>query len=163
VRTFRPSAKGWRLVSLRVVAAVEFIKGALVLVAGAGVLSLLHSDVQHVAEQLVHHLHLDPASRVPQIFIDLAGRVTSGDLWLLAIGAATYAIVRIVEAYGLWRERLWAEWLGAVSALIYVPFELHALTKGVTPLRLTTLAINLAVVWVLTAALARRGRRRQGS
>jgi uncharacterized membrane protein (DUF2068 family) len=162
MRTSRPGAGSWRLVSLRAVAAVEFIKGALVLVAGAGLLSLLHSDVQHVAEQLVHHLHLDPASRAPQIFIDLAGRVTSGDLWLLAIGAATYAIVRIAEAYGLWRERIWAEWLGAVSGLIYVPFELHALTKGVTPLRVTTLAINLAVVWVLTAALAHRRRRRQG-
>jgi uncharacterized membrane protein (DUF2068 family) len=125
-----------------------------------GLLSLLHRDVQHVAEQLIHHLHLDPASRVPQIFIDLAGRVTSGDLWLLALGAAIYALVRIVEAYGLWRERIWAEWLGAVSALIYVPFEMHALLKGVTPLRLTTLAINLVVVWVLTAALMqRRGRR----
>ena len=131
------------------------------LVAGAGLLSLLHSDVQHVAEQLVQHLHLDPASRAPQIFIDLAGRVTSGDLWLLAIGAATYAIVRIAEAYGLWRERIWAQWLGAVSGLIYVPFELHALTKGITPLKVTTLAINLAVVWVLTAALARRGQRQR--
>jgi uncharacterized membrane protein (DUF2068 family) len=163
VRTSAPDAGRWRLVSLRAVAAVEFIKGALVLVAGAGLLSLLHSDVQHVAEQLVHHLHLDPASHAPQIFIDLAGRVTSRDLWLLAIGAAIYAIVRIVEAYGLWRERAWAEWFGAVSALIYVPFEMHALLKSVTPLKLTTLAINLAVVWVLTAVLARRGRRRQGS
>jgi uncharacterized membrane protein (DUF2068 family) len=161
MRTSRSGASRWRLVSLRAVAVVEFIKGALVLVAGAGLLSLLHSDVQHVAEQLVHHLHLDPASRAPQIFIDLAGRVTSSDLWLLAIGAAIYAIVRIAEAYGLWRERVWAEWLGAVSGLIYVPFELHALTKSVTPLKLTTLAINLAVVWVLTAALARRGQRQR--
>ena len=160
MRNSAPGASRWRLVSLRAVAAVEFIKGALVLVAGVGLLSLLHSDVQHVAEQLIHHLHLDPASRVPQIFIDLAGRVTSGDLWLLAIGAAIYAVVRIVEAYGLWRERVWAEWLGAVSALIYVPFEMHALLKGFTPLRLTTLAINLAVVWVLTAALMQRRRRR---
>jgi uncharacterized membrane protein (DUF2068 family) len=161
VRTSTTGAGRWRRVSLRAVAAVEFIKGALVLVAGAGLLSLLHSDVQHVAEQLLHHLHLDPASRVPQIFIDLAGRVTSADLWLLAIGAAIYALVRIVEAYGLWRERVWAEWLGAVSALIYVPFELHALTRSVTPLKLTTLAINLAVVWVLTAALMQRQRRRR--
>lgn len=163
MRNSRPVATSWRLASLRAVAVVEFIKGALVLVAGAGLLSLLHSDVRHVAEQLVHHLHLDPASRAPQIFIDLAGRVTSGDLWLVAIGAAVYAIVRIAEAYGLWRERIWAEWLGAVSGLIYVPFELHALTKGITPLKVTTLAINLAVVWVLTAALAQRGRRRLGS
>jgi uncharacterized membrane protein (DUF2068 family) len=158
VRTSAPRDRGWWLASIRVVAAVEFIKGALVLFAGAGLLTLLHRDVGQVAEQLIRHLHLDPASHAPQIFIDLAGRVTSRDLWLLAIGAAVYAVVRLVEAYGLWCDRVWAEWFGAISGLIYVPFELHALTKSVTPLKLTTLAVNLAVVWILTAVLMRRGR-----
>jgi uncharacterized membrane protein (DUF2068 family) len=156
-----PRDRGWWLASVRVVAVVEFAKGALVLFAGAGLLTLVHRDVRQVAEQLVHHLHLDPASRVPEIFLDLAGRITSGDLWLLALGAAAYAVVRIVEAYGLWRDRVWAQWFGAVSGLIYVPFELHALAKGVTPLKLTTLVINLAVVWILTAVLMRRGPRRR--
>jgi uncharacterized membrane protein (DUF2068 family) len=160
VRTSAPRDRGWWLASVRAVAVIEFIKGALVLVAGAGLLTLLHRDVGQVAEQLVHHLHLNPASRAPQIFIDLAGRVTSENLWLLAIGAAAYAGVRIIEAYGLWRDRIWAQWFGAVSALIYVPFELHALTKGVTPLKLTTLAINLAVVWILTAVLMHHKPRR---
>ena len=161
MRTSAPRDRGWWLASVRVVAAVEFAKGALVLIAGAGLLTLVHRDVQQVAEQLVHHLHLNPASRVPEIFLDLAGRVTSRDLWLLALGAAAYAVVRIVEAYGLWCDRVWAQWFGAISGLIYVPFELHALAKGVTPLRLTTLAINLAVVWILTAVLMRRGRQRR--
>jgi len=156
-----PRDRGWWLASIRAVAVVEFIKGALVLFAGAGLLTLLHRDVREVAEHLVHHLHLDPASHLPEVFLDLAGRVTSGDLWLLALGAAAYAVVRIVEAYGLWRDRVWAQWFGAISGLIYVPFELHALAKGVTPLKLTTLAINLAVVWILTAVLMRRGRRRR--
>jgi uncharacterized membrane protein (DUF2068 family) len=156
-----PRDRGWWLASIRAVAVVEFIKGALVLVAGAGLLTLLHRDVREVAEHLVHHLHLDPASHLPEIFLDLAGRVTSRDLWLLALGAAAYAAVRIVEAYGLWRDRVWAQWFGAISGLIYVPFELHALAKGVTPLKLTTLAINLAVVWILTAVLMRRGPRRR--
>lgn len=161
MRTSAPRDRGWWLASVRAVAVIEFAKGALVFVAGLGLLTLLHRDVREVAEHLVHHLHLNPASRAPQIFLDLAGRVTSENLWLLAVGAAVYAIVRIVEAYGLWRDRVWAEWFGAVSALIYVPFELHALTKGVTPLKLTTLAINLAVVWILTAVLMHRRPRRR--
>jgi len=152
------STHGWRLVTLRAVAVIEFVKGALVLVAGAGLLTLVHRDVQDVAENLIRHLHLNPASHAPRIFIDLAGRLSSNDLWLLAIGAGIYAVVRLTEGYGLWRDRLWAEWLGAVSGLIYVPFELHALSKGVTALRLTTLVINLVVVWVLSDALSRRGR-----
>jgi uncharacterized membrane protein (DUF2068 family) len=149
----------WHLVTLRCVAVVELIKGLLVLAAGAGLLTLVRRDVQEVAEHLVRHLHLNPANEIPRIFIELAGRVTSTNLWLLAIGAAVYAAVRLAEGYGLWRDRTWAEWLGAVSGLIYVPFELHALSKGVTTLRVTLLVVNLIVVWVLADALARRGRR----
>jgi uncharacterized membrane protein (DUF2068 family) len=40
-----------------------------------------------------------------------------------------------------------------------VPFELYALAKGVTPLKLATLAVNLMVVAVLSDALWRRRRR----
>ena len=138
----------------------EFAKGALVLVAGLGLLAFVHRDIRDVVEELLEHLHLDPASRVPEIFVALAERVASMDLWLLAIGATVYAAVRIAEGYGLWLDREWAEWLGAVSGLIYVPFELYALAKGVTPLKLATLGINLLVVAVLSDALWRRRRRR---
>jgi uncharacterized membrane protein (DUF2068 family) len=81
------------------------------------------------------------------------------NLWLLALGAALYAALRIAEAYGLWYDREWAEWLGAASGLIYVPFELYALAKGVTPLKLATLGVNLIVVAELSVALWRRRRR----
>jgi uncharacterized membrane protein (DUF2068 family) len=155
----RPNLHGWFGAQLRVVAAFEFAKGALVLVAGLGLLAFVHRDVRDVADELLEHLHLDPASRIPEIFVALAERVASMDLWLLAIGATVYAVVRIAEGYGLWFDREWAEWLGVASGLIYVPFELYALTKGVTPVKLATLGINLLVVAVLSDALRRRRRR----
>jgi uncharacterized membrane protein (DUF2068 family) len=133
----------------------EFAKGALALAAGAGLLAFVHHDIRNVVTELLLHLHLDPARRIPGIFVLLADRVASVDMWLLAVGAAFYAVVRIAEAYGLWRNRKWAQWLGAVSGAIYVPFEIYALTKGVTPLKLATLGINLLVVAVLSEALWR--------
>jgi uncharacterized membrane protein (DUF2068 family) len=154
-----PNIRGWFSAQLRIVAVFEFAKGALVLVAGLGLLTFVHRDVRDVAEELLKHLHLNPASRVPEIFVALAERIGSMDLWLLAIGAALYAALRIAEGYGLWYDREWAEWLGAASGLIYVPFELYALAKGVTPLKLATLGINLMVVAVLSDALWRRRRR----
>jgi uncharacterized membrane protein (DUF2068 family) len=154
---------GWLHACVRVVALVELSKGALVLVVGLGLLTFLHKDVQTVAEQLVHHLHLDPASHFPHVFIDLAGRITSRDLWLLSTGAAVYAAVRLAEGYGLWHERAWAEWLGAISGLIYVPFEIAALTRSVTPLKITTLVINIVVVAVLVDALLQRQREREAA
>jgi len=133
----------------------EFAKGALALAAGAGLLAFVHHDIRHVVTELLLHLHLDPARRIPGIFVLLADRAASIDMWLLAIGAALYGVLRIAEAYGLWRDRKWAQWLGAVSGAIYVPFEIYALTKGVTPLKLATLGINLLVVAVLSEALWR--------
>jgi uncharacterized membrane protein (DUF2068 family) len=148
---------------MRAVALVELAKGAIVLVAGVGVFSLLHGNVQQLAESLVHHMHLDPASRFPRIFLDLASQVTSRELWLLAIGAAVYATVRAAEGYGLWRDRAWAAWLGAVSGLIYVPLEIAALLRGVTLLKIITLTVNIVVVAVLVDALIQRRRERRGA
>jgi uncharacterized membrane protein (DUF2068 family) len=154
--TRQSNLRGWFGAELRVVAVFELAKGLLVLVAGAGLLAFVHRDLRDVAEELLEHLHLDPASRVPAVFVQLAERVASVDLWLLAIGAAVYAIVRIAEAYGLWNDREWAEWLGVASGLIYVPYEIYALTKGVTPLKIAMFAFNLLVVAVLADALWRR-------
>ena len=155
----RPNLRGWFGAQLRIVAVFEFGKGLLVLIAGLGLLAFVHRDVQNVAEELLLHLHLNPASRIPGIFVALAERVFSMDLWVLALGAAVYAAVRIAEGYGLWFDREWAEWLGAASGLIYVPFELYELARGVTALKVATFGVNLLVVAVLIDALWRRRRR----
>ena len=150
--------RGWFGAELRIVAIFELAKGLLVLFAGLGLLAFLHRDIQDVAEELLLHLHLNPSSRIPGIFLELVERVSNVDMWFLALGALTYATVRIAEGYGLWFDRVWAEWLGVASGLIYVPFEIYELAKGVTPLKLATFALNVLVVAVLADALWRRRR-----
>ena len=148
--------RGWFGAELRMVAVFELAKGMLVLFAGIGMLAFVHSDIQDLAAELLLHLHLNPASRVPGIFLKLVERVSSIDVWVLALGAGVYATVRIAEGYGLWFDRAWAEWLGVASGLVYVPFEIYELAKGVTVLKLTTFSLNLLVVAVLADALWRR-------
>lgn len=140
---------------VRAAAAVEAFKGALVLVAGFGLLSFVHHDAQRVAEQLVVHLHLNPASRYPRIFIDAAANLSDARLWVLTALAGAYASVRFVEAYGLWRGRRWAEWFAAVSGAIYVPFEVYELTKSVNGLSVGSLLVNLAIVGLMIGVLRR--------
>ena len=152
--------RGWFGAELRLVALYELAKGLLVLLLGLGLLAFVHRDVQVVAEELLLHLHLNPASRIPGVFLKLVERVASVDMWFLALGALTYAAIRIAEGYGLWHDRAWAEWLGVASGLIYVPFEIYELAKSVTLLKLATFALNLLVVAVLADALWRRRRNR---
>jgi uncharacterized membrane protein (DUF2068 family) len=149
-------------VGVRTVAVFEGIKGAIVLFAGLGLAALIHGDVAHVADKLVHHLHLDPARRYPRIFLDAMADMTDAKLWLLAAGACAYAMFRFVEAYGLWKERGWAEWLAAISGSIYIPFEIYELARGVTVLRVVTFSVNVLIVALMVAALMQR-RRANGS
>lgn len=141
---------------LRVIAAFEALKAIAVIAAGFGLLTLLHENLQAMAETWITHFHLNPASRYPRIFLSLAARIGDTQLWLLAAGAAAYASLRLLEAYGLWRDRAWASWLGAVSGAIYVPIELFELVERVTAVRVATFAINLAIVGYLVLRLRRR-------
>ena len=59
--------------AVRAVAMLEAAKGILVILTGIGTLSLIHHNAQEIAEQLVGHLHLNPAKRYPRIFIEAAG------------------------------------------------------------------------------------------
>jgi uncharacterized membrane protein (DUF2068 family) len=142
-----------RKTGVRMVAVVEATKGLLVLAAGAGLFSLVHRDVQAIAEHIVEVFHLNPASRTPRIFLDLAADLTSSRLRLLALGAAAYASLHFVEAYGLWRARRWGEWLTVVAGGIYIPFELYELWRRVTWPKLGLLAVNIAIVVYLARVL----------
>src|SRR6267154_1325259 len=132
---------------LRSVAIFEATKGALVLLVGGGLFSVLHHrDVELAAEKLVSHFNLNAASRYPKIFLDLAGQMTDGHLWVLAAFAAAYAAIRFVEAYGLWNALPWAEWFAALSGGIYIPFELREVSRHVSWLSVGTLLVNVAIV-----------------
>lgn len=144
--------------ALRTVALLEAAKGTAVLLAGAGALSFIHRDAQHFAERVVKHLHLNPASETPRIFLEFAEKATDSRLGMLAAFAAAYSLVRFVEAYGLWAEKRWAEWFAAVSGAIYIPFEIINLFRGHLWLSLSALVINIVVVAVMVNALY-RGRR----
>ena len=143
---------------IRAIALLEGAKGAVVLLAGFGVLSLVHRDAQHVAEEIVRHLHLNPAKHYPQIFLHAAGRLTEARLWWLVAGALAYCAVRFVEAYGLWRQRGWAEGFAAASGAVYLPFELLKLVHGDRVVAGIALAVNVIVVAFMVHALWSRRR-----
>ena len=109
-----------------------------------------------MAAQLIRHAHLNPASRYPRIFLDLAAHLDDSRMWLLALGAAAYACLRFVEAYGLWYEKAWAEWLAALSGGLYVPIEIFELFVSPSWLGLSVMVVNLLVVALMVHAVRLR-------
>lgn len=143
-----------------VVALFEGAKGALVLLAGFGLLTLINKNLNLVAEKLVRRFHLNPASHYPQIFIDAAKHTTNMRLWILAASALLYTMVRFVEAFGLWKQRAWAEWFAILTGGMYIPVEIYELMRRVTWPKIVVLVINVAIVIYLAYELDRRSRKR---
>ena len=142
--------------AIRVVAVFEAAKGALILLAGFGLLSLVHRDVNALAAQFIAHAHLNPAARYPHIFLDAASHVSDLKLMLYALGAGAYACVRLLEAYGLWFTRSWAKWLAALSGALYVPVELFELYRNASLLGLGVLLANLLIVAIMLRSVRLR-------
>lgn len=138
---------------LRAVAVFEFIKGSAVLLIGLGLLSLVHHDVQVAVERWMRLLHLDPAWHWCKVLLDDASTMTDLRLRRLAVLAFAYSAFRIIEAYGLWFEYLWAEWLAVISATIYLPFEIQRLTQKTTVAAVCVLMANLGIVAYLAYVL----------
>lgn len=142
--------------AIRAVAYLEGFKGAIALLAATGLLALVHTDLLGLAVRLVEHAHLNPASRYPGIFLDAVSYFPNTRILLLAAGAALYSVIRLVEAYGLYYARAWAELLAAGSGAIYVPFELIELHSHPSWLSLSFLVANLGVVAIMVHALLQR-------
>jgi len=129
-----------------VVAVFEALKGILILIAGFGLLSLIHRDLQEIAEEIVRHLHVNPARHYPRVFIEAASHVNDSKLKFMAAMAFLYSSVRFVEAYGLWHLRAWAEWFAIISGSLYLPLEIYGLFEHATWIKATVLLVNAGIV-----------------
>ncbi len=134
---------------VRAIALFEAFKGTLVLVVGLGLLSLMHRNIEALAIALMRSLQVDPTRHYPQVLLLAASHVDASRLSLLALLAFGYALLRFVEAWGLWHMRAWGEWLGIFSGAIYLPFELYEIFQGVTWVKVTVLLLNTLVVMYL--------------
>ena len=67
----------------------------------------------------------------------------------LAAGAFLYSIVRFAEAYGLWKQKVWAEWMAILSGSAYLPIEMYEMSKMITWPRILVTAVNFGIVLYL--------------
>ncbi len=156
---FRAPLAGPLAGGVRVVALIEATKGALVLLAGFGAFALVHRDVQEVADRVVRLFHLNPASHYPQVFLDAAAKVDDRGMLALAALAFAYATLRMIEAFGLWTKRRWAEWFAALSGGLYVPIEIYEVWERASWPRVGLLSVNVLIVLYMALTLWHTRRR----
>jgi uncharacterized membrane protein (DUF2068 family) len=134
---------------LRAVASFEFVKGIFVLLIGLSALLLVHKDAWLIAESLLARLHINTDRRWAQAFLDFADNLTDAKLWAAAQLAFTYSALRFIEAYGLWKERTWAEWVAFGSGTLLLPLEVRELMRGITVVRSVMFLANIGVVFYM--------------
>jgi uncharacterized membrane protein (DUF2068 family) len=138
------------------IAAFEAVKGVAAFAAVVGMLDLMHHDVRHLALELIGHLGLDPDARYPAMVLHYAALLPGADVRLLLALAFCYILTRLLESYGLWNDRAWAEWLGALAGGLYIPFEIAHFAHRPSAISAAVLAVNAFVVGFLAYQLWRR-------
>lgn len=131
---------------IRAIAIFEMAKGLLGLIVAIALISLLHKDLEQVATNVLDSLHIDPTGHFAQMFVERASRINESNIVIAIVLAFVYMIIRMIEAYGLWRLRAWAEWFAIISGSIYLPFELYETIKKPDVLHFVVFFGNILIV-----------------
>jgi uncharacterized membrane protein (DUF2068 family) len=101
---------------------------------------------------------LDRGGRYPSILLRYADALSDINVLSLLLLAAGYVLLRFCEAYGLWHQRTWGQWLGALSGGLYIPFEVRHLLHTPSIVGALVLIGNVLVVGYLALLVWRKSR-----
>jgi uncharacterized membrane protein (DUF2068 family) len=134
---------------LRTVALVEALKGILALLGAYVLIRMIRRDVDFgdAAEHILFRFHIDPYHHHwSQQVLHAADKISDTSTAMIVGIAVAYASLRFLEGYGLWKQRVWAEWLAIISGCLYLPFEVYKLIRHPNEFHWIILGINILVV-----------------
>jgi len=141
---------------LRGIALFEAAKGLLALAAVCGIISLRHTDLHAATDAFLLRHGVNPERHYTRLFIESVARATNHHVGEIAALGLAYALIRLVEGYGLWQGKHWAEWFAVISAGIYLPLEFQHFAHHATILYAGVIFFNLVVVLYLAKLLIRQ-------
>ncbi len=139
--------------ALRFIAAFKLIKALSLIIVAIAAFKLIESQRVVALADWVAQLPFHQGHRLAVTAVDeLLG---FGPRKFLAIGivACIYASVFVVEGWGLWREKRWAEYLTVIVTASLIPVEVWEIFHRFTWLKIFALALNVAIVWYLIHVL----------
>jgi uncharacterized membrane protein (DUF2068 family) len=150
--------------ALRGIALFEAAKGFLAIAAAGGVLSFRHTDLHAAIDAFLLRHKISPEGHYTRLFIESVAAATNHHAREIAAFALAYAVIRLVEGFGLWQGKHWAEWFAVISAGIYLPLEVQHFGHHASVLNAAVIFFNLVIVVYLVNLLnqQRRSRKRAG-
>lgn len=148
-----PAPPARQSLGLRCIALFEAAKGLLALIATCGIISLRHTDLQAVTVAFLLRHGIDPDRHHTRLFVESVANATKHNLReIVAVGFA-YALIRLVEGYGLWQGKHWAEWFAVISAGLYLPLEFQHFAHHASPLSMVVIFFNIMIILFLARLL----------
>jgi uncharacterized membrane protein (DUF2068 family) len=142
--------------TMLIIALFEVTKGLVAIIASLALLNLTHQNVRHLTALFISYFHLDSDAHYFKIFFDYTDLLSNENIHTAVLLTWVYAAIRVIEGYGLWKSRAWAEWLAAVSGGIYLPIEISHLVKHTNAINAAVLITNSTVVAYMLYRLWRR-------
>jgi uncharacterized membrane protein (DUF2068 family) len=141
--------------ALRIIAAYKLVKTLALLAVAATAFGLIGpGNLQSMSDWIlalpIQHGHGFLVRVIDKLF-------ELGPRKFLAIGIAAciYAAVFLVEGWGLWREKRWAEYLTVIVTASLIPVEVWEIFRHLTWLKVLALFVNVAIVLYLIRLLRR--------
>ena len=138
---------------LHVIALLETGKAVLALLAATGLELLGPQPLRDGISALIRRFSLDPDHGTLPSLLNM---ISPDAVHLAAAAMVAYGVLHLFEAWGLWRAKAWASWLGCATAAIYLPFDIYAIVHHPGWASWSVLAVNLLVVYVLARDIRKR-------
>lgn len=130
---------------ITVIAYMKAFKGLLLVASAIGALELRGHGADEIVHWIIDHAHVAPEGRLVSWLWGKLNVLTDGKLSLIGKVGLAYGILQLVESYGLFRRRKWAEWLVVIATTLPIPFELYELFHEPSLSRFGVLLVNAVI------------------
>ncbi|MDP9037147.1 MAG: DUF2127 domain-containing protein [Myxococcota bacterium] len=126
----------------------KLAKGGLWLLFAATLIVMMHVHVPLGERLLGVAAHLRRHSGAWSVALaELVVRAaTRRGLWTVTFALAADGLVSLLEGWALFQAHWWGPWLVVVATGVFLPFEVVALLRRASVLRVALLVMNLAIV-----------------
>lgn len=140
---------------MRLLATYKLLLALLLIAVAFELVPLIDEDLVAVVHVWILRLHADPHHPIVRLVVRKVLSVHIETLKEVALLTGFLGGLHLIEGFGLWLKKLWAEYLCIVSTCVFIPLEVHELIIDFHALSLFTLLVNISAVWYLARRIRR--------
>ncbi len=140
---------------------MKLFKGAALIIAGIGLLSLLHRDAAETVRHWIEYIRIDPHDRLIDHAIEKIAGVDHRTMKRLGIGTLIYAAVFCTEGMGLLLKQHWAEYMTCGVTASFLPLEVYELCVHPSIAKAFVTLLNVVVVVYLVLEIKKEREHRK--